>query len=76
MKVSVVMPVYNGGKYLRAAIDSILNQSYTEFEFIIINDCSKDSTEDIIFSYDDSRIVYLKNEKNLGGCAVFKSWIR
>ncbi len=66
MKVSVVMPVYNGGKYLRAAIDSILNQSYTEFEFIIINDCSKDSTEGIIFSYDDSRIVYLKNEKNLG----------
>lgn len=66
MKISVIMPVYNGEKYLREAIDSILNQTFTDFEFIIINDCSTDSTEDIIKSYDDSRIVYIKNEKNLG----------
>ncbi len=66
MKISVIMPVYNGEKYLREAIDSILNQSYCDFEFIIINDCSSDSTEEIIKSYDDSRIVYIKNEVNLG----------
>lgn len=63
-KVSVVMPVYNGEKYLRDAIDSILNQTYKDYEFIIINDGSTDKTEDIILSYHDSRIVYLKNEVN------------
>jgi len=63
--ISVVMPVYNGEKYLREAIDSILTQTYTDFEFIILNDGSIDSTEEIILSYDDSRIVYVKNEKNL-----------
>ena len=65
-KVSVVMPVYNGEKYLKEAIDSILNQTYTDFEFIIINDCSEDNTEKIILEYKDERIVYLKNEFNMG----------
>ncbi len=65
-KISVVMPVYNGEKFLREAIDSILNQTFSDFEFIIINDASTDSTEDIIKSYDDKRIVYLKNSSNLG----------
>ncbi len=63
--ISVVMPVYNGEKYLREAIESILNQTYTDFEFIILNDGSTDRTEEIIFSYDDSRIVYVKNSENL-----------
>ena len=63
--ISVVMPVYNGEKYLREAIDSILNQTYTDFEFIILNDGSTDRTEEIILSYDDPRIVYVKNDKNL-----------
>lgn len=65
-KVSVVMPVYNGEKYLKEAIDSILNQTYTDFEFIIINDGSTDSTKEIIQSFEDQRIVVLENEKNLG----------
>lgn len=65
-KISVIMPVYNGEKYLREAIDSILNQTFTDFEFVIINDASKDTTEEIIKSYNDDRIVYLKNEQNLG----------
>ena len=65
-KISVVMPVYNGEKYLSEAIDSILNQTFTDFEFIIINDCSTDGTEGIIKSYNDSRIVYIKNGKNMG----------
>lgn len=65
-KISVIMPVYNGEKYLREAMDSIFNQTFCDFEFIIINDASKDSTEQIIKSYDDDRIVYVKNEKNLG----------
>lgn len=60
------MPVYNGEKYLREAIDSILNQTYTHFEFIIVNDGSVDRSEEIIRSYTDSRIRYIKNEKNIG----------
>jgi len=63
--ISVIMPVYNGEKYLREAIESILNQTYTDFEFIILNDGSTDTTEEIILSYDDPRMVYVKNEKNL-----------
>ena len=59
------MPVYNGEKYLKEAIDSILNQTYGDFEFIILNDGSTDRTEEIILSYDDPRIVYVKNEENL-----------
>lgn len=63
--VSVIMPVYNGEKYLRTAIESVLKQTYSNLEFIIINDCSNDSTESIIQSYDDERIRYYKNLENL-----------
>lgn len=66
MKISVIMPVYNGEKFLTEAISSILNQTFTDFEFIIINDGSIDSSEKIINSFDDNRIVYIKNEKNEG----------
>jgi len=64
--VSVVMPVYNGEKYLREAIESVLNQSYSNIELIIVNDASTDSTKSIIHSYSDSRIQYVENEVNLG----------
>ncbi|QQS26904.1 glycosyltransferase [bacterium] len=60
--VSVVMSVYNGEKYLREAIDSILNQTFTDFEFIIINDGSTDNTLKIIKSYKDPRIVLISRE--------------
>lgn len=63
--VSIIMPVFNGEKYLREAIESVLRQTYRNFEFIIINDCSTDRTEEIILSYSDPRIRYYKNEKNL-----------
>lgn len=63
--ISVIMPVYNGGRFLRQAIDSILAQTYPYFELIIINDGSTDNTETIILSYDDKRIRYVKNEHNL-----------
>lgn len=64
--ISVLMPVYNGERYLNAAINSILNQTFTDFELIICNDCSTDKSENIINSYNDKRIVYLKNENNSG----------
>lgn len=65
-KLSVIMSVYNGEKYLREAIESILNQTFTDFEFIIINDGSTDNSLAIIRSYDDRRIRSLNNETNIG----------
>ncbi len=65
-KVSVIMPAYNAEKYIKGSIDSVLSQTYGDFEFIILDDCSRDSTQQIILSYGDPRIVYVKNEKNLG----------
>jgi glycosyltransferase involved in cell wall biosynthesis len=64
--ISVIMPVFNGEKFLKEAITSILNQTYLNFEFIIINDGSTDQSEEIIISYKDSRIVYKKNPENFG----------
>lgn len=66
-KISVIMPVYNTDEeYLREAIESILNQSFYDFEFIIINDGSKNNAEEVILSYKDERIKYVINEQNLG----------
>jgi len=65
--VSVVMPAYNAEKYISEAIESILNQSFKDFEFIIVNDASTDGTSSIIKKYAelDNRIIILNNEKNL-----------
>ena len=67
-KVSVVMPVYNAEKYLREAIDSILRQTFDDFEFIIVNDCSKDTSWDIMQEYArrDPRVILIYNAQNLG----------
>lgn len=65
MKISVIMPVYNAKKYLDEAIKSILNQTYKDFEFIIINDGSTDNSLDIIKSYQDDRILLI-DRKNKG----------
>ena len=65
-KVSVIMPVYNAQKYLKDAIESILNQTFTNFEFLIINDGSNDKSKTIIESYNDSRIRLLNNKENCG----------
>lgn len=66
-KVSVIMPVYNTKEeYLREAIESILNQTFTDFELVIINDDSTNNAEEVILSYKDDRIKYFKLEQNLG----------
>lgn len=61
LKVSVVMPVYNAEPYLRDSIDSVLNQTLTDFEFIIIDDGSTDNSKAIIQEYNDSRIKLIEN---------------
>ena len=75
-KISVLMPAYNAEKYIGEAIESILNQTYKDFEFIIINDGSIDRTEDIILSYDDPRIIYLKNKENSGIVASLNNGLK
>lgn len=66
MKASVVLPVYNSERYIEEAIESILHQTFKDFEFIIIDDGSFDRTTEIIRSYEDSRIKLYTNPKNMG----------
>lgn len=60
------MPVYNAGRYLSEAIESILNQTFRDFEFLIIDDGSADNSIEIVRSYSDPRIRFVQNEKNMG----------
>ncbi len=64
--VTVLMAMYNGERYLRESIDSILDQTFTDFEFLIVNDGSTDDTAKILQSYHDPRITILHNENNIG----------
>ena len=57
--VTVIMPLYNCEKYVAQAIDSILNQTFSNFELLIINDASTDNSANICLSYNDSRILLL-----------------
>jgi len=67
-KISIILPVYNAGKYLSLAIESILNQSFSDFEIIAINDGSKDNSLKILkeYAFKDNRIKVYSNKKNLG----------
>lgn len=65
-KITVLMPVYNGERYLKQAIKSILDQTFTDFEFLIINDGSTDKTVKIVKLFNDSRIRLINHRKNKG----------
>lgn len=62
LNITVIMPAYNSGRYIKSSVKSILNQTYKDFEFIIIDDGSTDNTAEIIESFKDSRIIYKKTE--------------
>ena len=64
--VSIIMAAYNAEKTIRFAINSILAQTYTSWELLVINDCSKDGTATIVSTYSDARIRLLENDKNSG----------
>lgn len=66
IELSVIMSVYNGKKYLKQSIESVLSQSFTNFEFIIVNDASTDNSLAIIKEYEDPRIRLINNETNMG----------
>jgi len=65
-KVSIVMPLYNAEQFVRSAVESILNQTYTNFEFLIINDSATDSSRKIVGEIEDSRIRIVDHPKNQG----------
>lgn len=65
--VSIIMPSYNTAQYIEKTIKSVLNQTYTNWELIIVDDCSTDNTDEVVKNYlSDKRIKYLKNEQNSG----------
>ena len=64
--LAVLLPTYNAAVYIEESIDSILNQTFTDFDLFVYDDCSTDHTESLIKNYKDSRVHYKKNEKNLG----------
>lgn len=64
--VSIIMPSYNTAAYIKQSIESVLKQSYTNWELIIVDDCSSDNTDEVVKSINDVRVKYLKNKKNSG----------
>ena len=65
-EISIVLPVYNGGDFIAQAIESILQQTFNDFELILVNDCSTDNTSEIISAYErqDKRIRIINNNEN------------
>ena len=77
-RVSIGMPVYNGEKYIRDALDSLINQTFTDFELIISDNASTDNTEKLCREYMsiENRISYFRQEKNIGAIANFDFVLR
>ena len=64
--MTVLLPAYNGGELLREAVDSVLAQTYRDFELLVVDDCSSDGSADYLAGHDDPRVRLLRNERNLG----------
>ncbi len=65
-KISVIMAAYNAERYIREAVESVIGQTFKDWQLFIVNDCSTDGTEKILETFTDPRITILKNERNLG----------
>lgn len=74
--ISVILPVYNAESYVAQAIQSILEQTYPHFELLVINDGSTDNSEAVCLTFNDARLVYIKNEKNLGIVATLNKGLQ
>ncbi len=68
--VSVITPLYNAKKYIGKTIESVLNQTYTNWEMVVVDDCSTDESVSIVQQYGDARIRLIRNEQNLGVAAT------
>lgn len=65
-RISVLLPVHNGGRFIDAAVESVLRQSFTDFELVVVNDNSTDATEERVRAFSDRRIIVVSNSQNLG----------
>jgi len=74
--VSVIIPTYNRAHLVSRAIQSVLNQTYQDFEIIVVDDTSADNTEEVIKSFNDPRIRYMRHEQNRGGSAARNTGIK
>lgn len=68
--VSIIMPTYNCAKFINETIKSVLNQTYENWELVIVDDCSNDNTEEVVVSFNDKRIKYNRLEKNSGAAVA------
>lgn len=66
IKVSIIMPVYNNELFIRKSVESVLQQTHTNFELIVVDDCSTDKTIEIVEGFNDQRIKIIKNTSNMG----------
>ena len=69
--VSIIMPSWNTERFIAETIQSVLDQTYTNWELIIVDDCSSDNTDEVVASFKDERIKYLHNKKNSGAALRF-----
>jgi len=75
-EISVVIPTYNREHTLRRAVQSVLGQTFTDFEVIVVDDCSTDQTKNLVESFRDKRIVYVRHDQNAGPGAARNTGIR
>lgn len=68
--ISVIIPTYNRGSLILGAVNSVLNQTYRNIELLVVDDCSTDNTSQILENLKDSRIKYIRLEKNSGACTA------
>lgn len=74
--VSVIMPSWNTARFIAESIQSVIDQTYQNWELLIVDDCSTDNTDEVVASFKDSRIKYFKNEKNSGAALTRNRAIR
>ena len=68
--ISIIVPVYNAEKFIRETIQSVLDQTYTDFELLLVDDCSRDKSVEVIGSFEDARVILLRQEQNAGAYAA------
>ena len=73
MKFSVLIPAYKR-QYLQECIDSVLSQTFQDFEIVIVDDCSPEDIKSVVYLFNDSRISFYRNEANCGAVDVVDNW--
>ena len=75
-QVSVIIPTHNRARFLREAISSVLNQTFQDFEILVVDDASDDNTREVVAGFEDIRIKYFRHDTNRGGSAARNTGIR